>query len=192
MRQIDRQMIGADVAGVRLTPVLSRDREVWNAFAAACVACGIALPMRCASTISLALRLDRHTSDVARTATESMSTTRSSRGSSPKTGDHVVFMQLYQSYARPSGRRRKPDRSATPTAAQMSALQTATGRIDAALTQVRAINAGNGLRQIETVETRATLPTRPVFRELLGVQPAVRHDPARFAEVTAAKERRRR
>jgi len=69
MRQITGEMIAARDAGlngVPLTPVLFRNREVWNAFADACATRGNRLPdgLR-ASIISLGLWVDRYTSDVA-------------------------------------------------------------------------------------------------------------------------------
>lgn len=69
MRQITGEMIAArdaGLSGVPLTPVLFRNREVWNAFASACAARGNNLPdaLR-ASIVSLGLWVDRYTSDVA-------------------------------------------------------------------------------------------------------------------------------
>lgn len=69
MRQITGEMIAArdaGVSGVPLTPILFRNRELWNAFAAACSARGNALPdpLR-AGIVSLGLWVDRYTTDVA-------------------------------------------------------------------------------------------------------------------------------
>jgi flagellar protein FlaF len=68
MSQITGEMIQArdtGLKGVALMPTLGRNREAWNAFSSACGAPGNQLPdtLR-ASIISLALWVDRHTSDV--------------------------------------------------------------------------------------------------------------------------------
>lgn len=71
-RRLLGQMIGEMItareqglAGARLMPVLHRNREMWNTFAAACGAPGNALPdtLR-AGIISIGLWVDRFTSDV--------------------------------------------------------------------------------------------------------------------------------
>ena len=71
-RRLIGQIIGdmiaardAGLRGARLMPVLHRNREMWNTFAAACGAPGNALPdgVR-AGIISLGLWVDRHTSEV--------------------------------------------------------------------------------------------------------------------------------
>ncbi len=69
MRQITAEMIAArdaGLSGVPLTPVLFRNREVWNAFTSACAVRGNRLPdaLR-ASIVSLGLWVDRYTTDVA-------------------------------------------------------------------------------------------------------------------------------
>lgn len=69
MRQITGELIAArdaGTSGLSLTPVLFRNREVWNAFTDACGARGNQLPdaLR-ASIISIGLWVDRYTSDVA-------------------------------------------------------------------------------------------------------------------------------
>ena len=68
MMQITGDMIAARETGqqgVALTPALFRNRELWNALAAACAARGNLLPdgLR-AAIISLGLWVDRYTSDV--------------------------------------------------------------------------------------------------------------------------------
>lgn len=69
MTEITREMIEARSVGASalvLMPALHRNREVWSAFSAVCGATGNQLPdgLR-AGIISLALWVDRHTSDVA-------------------------------------------------------------------------------------------------------------------------------
>ena len=68
MSQITGEMIQArdkGLSGGALMPTLWRNREVWNAFSTACGAPGNQLPdtLR-ASIISIALWVDRHTSEV--------------------------------------------------------------------------------------------------------------------------------
>lgn len=69
MRQITGEMIearDAGLAGVPLTPILFRNREVWSAFAAACAARGnmLPIPLR-AAIVSLGLWVERYTTEVA-------------------------------------------------------------------------------------------------------------------------------
>lgn len=66
--EITREMASAWEAGSRgaaLMPALHRNREMWSTFSAACATRGNALPhpLR-ASLVSLALWVDRHTSEV--------------------------------------------------------------------------------------------------------------------------------
>lgn len=68
MTQITGEMINARAAGgqrTALMPALHRNREVWSAFFAACSTEGNRLPAQVrGSLISLALWVDRYTSDV--------------------------------------------------------------------------------------------------------------------------------
>ncbi len=67
--EITREMIDAWESGRRgaaLMPALHRNRELWSTFSAVCGAEGNALPGNVrAGIISLALWVDRHTSEVA-------------------------------------------------------------------------------------------------------------------------------
>ena len=68
MSEITGEMIGArdaGLTGVQLMPALHRNREVWSTFSALCGAPGNKLPdsLR-ASIISIALWVERHTSEV--------------------------------------------------------------------------------------------------------------------------------
>ena len=66
--QITGEMIAARDAGrtgMALASALHRNREVWNVFSADCAASGNGLPDQLrASIVSLALWVDRHSSDV--------------------------------------------------------------------------------------------------------------------------------
>lgn len=66
--EITREMSEAWQAGARgasLMPALHRNREMWSTFSAACATSGNALPTDLrAGLVSLALWVDRHTSDV--------------------------------------------------------------------------------------------------------------------------------
>lgn len=68
MNQVTGNMIAArdaGMTGVKLMPVLHHNREVWSAFSSACSAQGNGLPNELrASIMSLALWVDRHTSEV--------------------------------------------------------------------------------------------------------------------------------
>lgn len=68
MSQITGDMMQArdsGLSGAALIPVLHRNREVWSVFSSACGASGNELPAELrASIISIALWVDRYTSDV--------------------------------------------------------------------------------------------------------------------------------
>jgi flagellar protein FlaF len=68
MSQITGEMISArdtGLTGAALMPALWRNREAWSAFSTACGAPGNQLPDQLrASIISIALWVDRHTSEV--------------------------------------------------------------------------------------------------------------------------------
>lgn len=70
MSQITAEMISARDAGLQgaaLMPALHRNRRAWSVFSSACAAPNNQLPEDlCARIISLALWVDRHTSQVVR------------------------------------------------------------------------------------------------------------------------------
>lgn len=70
MSQITAEMISARDAGLKgaeLMPALHRNRRAWSTFSSVCAAPDNQLPEDlCARIISLAIWVDRHTSDVVR------------------------------------------------------------------------------------------------------------------------------